>query len=159
MRLGEGTFSVELSKESRDVIAKENLTGRVHMEPAMQLGDRLDGHMVQGHIDGVGTVSSIRKNENATDMVIAVPKELMKFMIPKGSIAIDGVSLTLNEVMENSVRLTIIPHTMKDTLFASYKTGRKVNIESDLFARYIYHMFKRDKKLSWDDVDHIMSMY
>ena len=159
MRLGEGTFSVELSKESRDVIAKENLTGLVHMEPAMQLGDRLDGHMVQGHIDGVGTVASVRKNENATDMVITIPKELMKFMIPKGSIAIDGVSLTLNEVMENSVRLTIIPHTMKDTLFASYKTGRKVNIESDLFSRYIYHMFKRDKKLSWDDVDHIMSMY
>lgn len=159
MRLNGDTFSVELSKESRDVIAKENLTGLVHMEPAMQLGERLDGHMVQGHIDGVGTIASITKNENATDIVVTIPKELMKFMIPKGSIAIDGVSLTLNDVLEDGVRLTIIPHTMKDTLFANYKPGRRVNVESDLFARYIYNMFKRDKKVTWDDVDHIMSMY
>ena len=159
MRLGDGVFSVELSKESRDVIAKENLTGKVHMEPAMQLGERLDGHMVQGHVDGIGTVSAITQNENATDMIITIPQELMKFMIPKGSIAVDGVSLTINDVLKEGVRLTIIPHTMKDTLFSDYKVGRKVNIESDLFARYIYHMFKRDTKLSWDDVDHMMSLY
>ena len=159
IRVGSGTFTVELSKESRDTIVAESLKGQVHMEPAMKLSDRLDGHMVQGHVDGIGTVRSITKNENATDMVIALPKELMKFMIPKGSIAVDGVSLTLNDVMEDAVRLTIIPHTMKDTLFDTYKPGRRVNIESDLFARYIYHMFRKEKKLSWDEVDHIMSLY
>lgn len=157
--LFESGFSVELSHETRREIAHENLKNRVHIEPAMKLSDRLDGHIVQGHVDGIGVIKSITKDENALDFIVEIPKDLMQFMMPKGSIAIDGVSLTINEIKNQSVRLTIIPHTYKHTLFLDYKLNQRVNIESDMFARYIFNMLKRDKSLTWDDVDKIMSLY
>ena len=153
------TFSVELSLESRKLLAMENYKDSVHIEPAMALGDRLDGHMVQGHIDCLGTIKSIKKNENGVDIEIEIPQEFMKYVIPKGSIAVDGVSLTINEVKKESFRLTIIPHTFKETIFTRYKIGTKVNIETDLFARYIYNMFNKNSGLTWDKVDSIMANY
>ena len=159
VKLNDSTFTVELSAETRAIMAIENLKGRVHIEPAMSIGDRLEGHIVQGHVDCLGTVKSITKNQNATDMIISLPKEFSKFIIPKGSIAIDGVSLTLNDIKENEFRLTIITHTLKQTIFSEYSVGRKVNIETDMFARYIYHMFKDKKDISWDSVDKIMALY
>ena len=159
IKLGNKSFSVELSPESSSILALENYKNEVHIEPAMQMGDRFEGHIVQGHIDCVGTVEKIDKNGNSTDFYIKVPKEFLKYMIPKGSVAIDGVSLTINEVLKSSFRLTIIPHTIQNTLFRNYKVGSKVNIETDMFARYIYNMFKKDNKLSWGDVDRIMARY
>jgi len=153
------TFTVELSAETRAIMAIENLKGRVHIEPAMAIGDRLEGHIVQGHVDCLGTIKSITKNQNATDMVISLPKEFSKFIIPKGSIAIDGVSLTLNDVNKNEFRLTIIKHTLEQTIFGEYRVGRKVNIETDMFARYVYHMFKDKKDVSWESVDNMMALY
>ncbi|WP_024954230.1 riboflavin synthase [Sulfurospirillum arcachonense] len=153
------TFTVELSAETREIMAIENLKGKVHIEPAMAIGDRLEGHIVQGHIDCVGTIKSITKNQNATDMVVALPKEYQKFIIPKGSIAIDGVSLTLNDIKEDGFRLTIIAHTLDQTIFSDYRVGRRVNIETDMFARYIYHMFKGKKEITWDNVDNLMALY
>ncbi|WP_458700001.1 riboflavin synthase [Sulfurospirillum sp. 1307] len=152
-------FSVELSGETRSIMAHENLKDKVHIEPAMRLSDRLEGHIVQGHVDCVGQITQISKNDNAVDMRVKIPSEFKKFIIPKGSIAIDGVSLTINEVGENDFRLTIISHTLKETLFSEYNQGRRVNIETDMFARYIYHMFKTDEKLTWDKVDNIMALY
>ncbi len=153
-------FSVELSPETQKLIATENLKGRVHIEPAMMMGDRFEGHIVQGHIDTVGTVTQIKNNGNSYDVYIAIDKKFIPYIVPKGSIAIDGVSLTVNEVLEESFRLTIIPITMKETLFGSYKKGSRVNIETDMFARYIAHFLKHQQKsLSWDDVDHISSLY
>lgn len=157
--LFDGGFRVELSLETRALIALENLQGKVHMEPALSLSDRLDGHMVQGHVDCLGVLQKIEKRENGVDMYVTLPKEFMHLVIPKGSIAIDGVSLTINEVGKSDFRLTIIPHTFEKTLFKSYKIGRRINIETDLFARYIYHMFKRDKGLDWASVDRIMASY
>ena len=157
--LFDGGFRVELSFETRALIALENLQGKVHMEPALSLNDRLDGHMVQGHVDCLGVLQKIEKRENGVDMYVTLPKEFMHLVIPKGSIAIDGVSLTINEVGKSDFRLTIIPHTFEKTLFKSYKIGRRINIETDLFARYIYHMFKRDKGLDWASVDRIMASY
>ena len=157
--LFDGGFCVELSLETRALIALENLHGKVHMEPALRLEDRLDGHMVQGHVDCLGVLQKIEKRENGVDMYITLPKEFMHLVIPKGSIAIDGVSLTINEVGQSDFRLTIIPHTFEKTLFKSYKIGRRINIETDLFARYIYHMFTRDKGLDWASVDRIMASY
>lgn len=157
--LSSGTFTVELSAETRDIMAVENLSGNVHIEPAMAIGDRLEGHIVQGHVDCLGTIKSIQQNENATDMVIALPSEFTKFIIPKGSIAIDGVSLTLNDTQKDEFRLTIIPHTLEKTIFSEYSEGRRVNIETDMFARYVYHMFKDKKSLDWDSVDNIMANY
>ena len=152
-------FSVELSLESRELLALENYSGKVHMEPAMRLDERLDGHLVQGHVDCVGVIESLNKRENGLDIVVKMPLEQIRFVVPKGSICIDGVSLTVNEVFKESFRLTIIPHTLEKTLIGSYKVGRRVNIETDMFARYVYHMFKKEKTLDWDSVDKIMALY
>lgn len=159
IKIGNKSFSVELSPESSSILALENYKNEVHIEPAMQMGDRFEGHIVQGHIDCVGTVEKIDKNGNSTDFYIKVSKEFLKYMIPKGSVAIDGVSLTINEVLKSSFRLTIIPHTIQNTLFRNYKVGSKVNIETDMFARYIYNMFNKKDNLSWSDVDRIMAAY
>ncbi len=161
VRFSSDTFTVELSPESQKTLAMENYKGKVHIEPAMMMGDRFEGHIVQGHVDCLGTITSILNNGNSTDYIISLPKAYSKFIIPKGSITIDGVSLTINDVKENSFRLTIIPHTIKNTLFETYKVGSKVNLETDMFARYIFNMFKDkgDTNLSWENVDKIMASY
>lgn len=153
-------FEVELSKESRDLLAMENYSGLVHMEPAMQFGDRIEGHMVQGHIDCIGTVSKIAQSENAWDVYIDIPQKFIAYMMPKGSIAVDGISLTINDISKNTVRLTIINHTMRETLFKKYKIGRRINIETDMFARYIYNMLHSQKdKTTWSDIDKQHALY
>jgi len=152
-------FIVELSEETRGHIVVENLKGKVHIEPALCVGDRLDGHMVQGHIDCIGEIKRIEHKGVGVDVVIAIPKAFMKFIIPKGSVAIDGVSLTVNEVSKESFRLTIIPHTWEKTLFGSYKVGQRVNVETDMFARYLYHMFQDKNPLDWQSVDRILASY
>ena len=154
------TFTVELSPESQKILAMENYKNEVHIEPAMMMGDRFEGHIVQGHVDCLGTVKTIKQNGNSTDFFISLPKEYSKYIIAKGSVTIDGVSLTVNEVLKDEFRLTIIPHTIENTLFKNYKIGTKVNLETDMFARYIYNMFKNKKdNLSWGDVDRIMASY
>lgn len=153
------TFLVELSHETRKHIASENLERQVHLEPAMSLKDRFDGHIVQGHIDGIGEITSIKQDENAYDMFVKVPGNLQPLMMPKGSVCVDGVSLTVNEIINDKIRLTIIPHTFKNTLFDAYKEKRRVNIESDMFARYIYNILHQKKKPTWDEIDKIMSLY
>jgi riboflavin synthase len=155
-------FTVELSPETLAHIATEKLAGNVHIEPAMMMGDRFEGHIVQGHIDTIGTVHSITDNGNSFDVIIDVDPKFIALIPPKGSISIDGVSLTVNEVMKDSFRLTIIPITMRETLFGSYKKGTRVNIETDMFARYMHHILsasKSKKEMSWNDIDHIHSLY
>lgn len=158
-QLFEGGFSVELSLESRSLLAVENLKGKVHMEPALALGDRLDGHMVQGHVDCVGVIERFNQRENGLDIEVSIPEKQIMFVIPKGSISIDGVSLTVNDVSKNSFRLTIIPHTLQKTLIGSYNVGQKVNVETDMFARYLHHMFSKKDVLDWNSVDRIMATY
>lgn len=154
-------FSVELSPETQKHIATEKLKGQVHIEPAMMMGERFEGHIVQGHIDTIGTVASITDNDNSVEVIIAVDSEYIPLIPPKGSIAIDGISLTVNEVMKDSFRLTIIPITMRETLFGTYQKGTRVNIETDVFARYMHHILTSSKKtdLSWNDVDRISALY
>ena len=154
-------FTVELSPETLSHIATEKLTGHIHIEPAMMMGERFEGHIVQGHIDTIGTVASITDNGNSFDVIIDVDPKFITLIPPKGSIAIDGVSLTVNEVMKDSFRLTIIPITMRETLFGSYKKGTRVNIETDVFARYMHHIMNTSKQssLSWNDVERISSLY
>jgi riboflavin synthase len=149
---------------AKNILAIENYTNLVHIEPAMMMGDRFEGHVVQGHVDCLGTITDIINNGNSTDFFISIPKNFIKFLIPKGSITVDGISLTINDVVniQNTFRLTIIPHTIENTLFKSYTINSKVNIETDMFARYVYNLFKKDDAndtLSWDSVDKIMSNY
>jgi len=155
-------FDLELADETRSIIDESKLKGEVHMEPAMQLDDRFEGHIVQGHVDCIGVVKEITPRSNATDFVISVPSKYIAFIIPKGSITIDGISLTVNDVYSDSFRLTIIPHTLKETLIKNYHIGTKVNIETDLFARYIDHILRHrtaQNSMSWDDIDKIQMSY
>ena len=139
---------------------KRNYKNKVHIEPAMMMGDRFEGHIVQGHIDCIGTIAKINQNGNSWDFYITISDNFMKFVIPKGSITIDGVSLTVNDVFDDNFRLTIIPHTIKNTLFENYKIGSRVNVETDMFARYVYNIFqnkKSDTQKSWAEIDKIMA--
>ena len=136
-------FEVEMSQETQKIIPIENYSSNklVHIEPALKFGDKIDGHLIQGHVDAIGEVLEITKDKNAYQVIIKTKTDIMKFIAPKGSIAIDGVSLTINEVWKDRFRLTIIPHTFENTLFKYYKVHQKVNIETDMFARYIYNLF------------------
>jgi len=150
-------FEVELSPETQKIISLENYqTGNfVHTEPALRFGDKIDGHLIQGHVDAIGEVLEIKKNKNSYDVIIKTDQKIIKFIAPKGSIAIDGVSLTVNDVFSDRFRLTIIPHTFENTLFKHYKIHHKVNIETDMFAKYTYHILKcssndiNEKILAW----------
>ncbi|MFP4333565.1 MAG: riboflavin synthase, partial [Campylobacterales bacterium] len=155
-------FAVELSKETQKVVATENYTKKVHLEPAMRLNDRVEGHLVQGHIDSIGVIDSIVKNSNSYDVYIKLQDEAFLLAVPKGSIAVDGVSLTINSINKSSktIRLTIIPHTFKNTLFATYKKGIRVNIESDMMVRTIFHLKQsaEDGK-NWEFFDRMHALY
>jgi len=155
-------FAVELSPESQKLLAIENYKNEVHIEPAMAMGDRFEGHIVQGHVDTVGEIESIKNNGNSYDVFIKINKKFIAYIVPKGSITIDGVSLTVNDVGNENFRLTIIPHTMEETLFKNYKKGSRVNVETDMFARYIAHIMKHQQQspsLSWNEVDSISALY
>ena len=153
-------FSVELSPETQNTVAMENWKSRVHIEPAMMMGDRFEGHIVQGHVDTIGVIESIKNSGNSFDVLIKVDKKHLPYIVPKGSITIDGISLTVNDVHADTFRLTIIPITMRETLFSSYKKGSRVNVETDMFARYIAHIIKHQKaSLSWDEIDNIHAQY
>jgi len=156
-------FCVELSPESQKVLAIQNYKNEVHVEPAMKMGDRFEGHIVQGHVDCIGEVTEIKNLGNSYDVFIKVDKKHITYIVPKGSITIDGVSLTVNDVSQENFRLTIIPITMKETLFKNYKKGSKVNIETDMFARYVAHIITHQNKtknsLTWDDIDSVSARY
>jgi len=155
-------FDLELADETRSIIDESKISGAVHMEPAMMMNDRFEGHIVQGHVDCVGTVSQITPRENATDFIIKVDPKYIAHIIPKGSITIDGISLTVNDVKDDNFRLTIIPHTLKETLMKNYKIGTKLNIETDVFARYIDHILAHrssKKSMGWDDIDNIQMSF
>ena len=150
-------FKVEAADETRRIVPPEKLRGEVHLEPAMRMGDRFEGHIVQGHVDTVGTVRSITRGENAWEYLIAVDPSQIPYLVPKGSVAVDGVSLTINEVFDDAFRLTIIPHTVETTLFKNYRPGTRVNVETDLFARYVAHILRHQnagkKTLRWEEID------
>lgn len=109
----------------------------VNLEKALMVSDRLGGHIVSGHVDGIGTVKNMIEDDRSVRFQIEVPKDLVKYICKKGSICVDGVSLTINE-MENPVfSVNIIPHTSEETIFSNYHIGSKVNLEVDLIARYL----------------------
>lgn len=159
--ISQSGFSVELSSESKELLAIENYKNKVHIEPAMRLGDRLDGHLMQGHIDALGEITKIEPLKTGVNFYIKLPKNIMHLVATKGSIAVEGVSLTINEVLSDTIRLTIIPISLKDSLFGEFEVGRRVNIETDLLARYLERMLNLSKKdeLTWDKADFYASLY
>ena len=137
-------FVAQLSKETQTTIVLENFKAksRVHIEPALRADSRLDGHIVQGHIDGVGVIESISHQQTQSTFFITTAQSTLACILPKGSVCVDGVSLTIGEKQKNGFYLTIIPHTLKNTLFCEYKVSRKVNIETDMFVRNAYGVLR-----------------
>lgn len=140
-------FATDVSAETRDVTALRHLTGRarVNLEPALAVGDRVGGHLVSGHVDCVGSVTDLRPAARSTRLRIELPAGYRRYLAKKGSICVDGVSLTINEVSENAFDANIIPHTAATTIFGGYERGTKVNIEVDLIARYLESLMRNDE--------------
>lgn len=152
-KLYEWGFALNLTAHTQEKIATENLKVEVHMEPALRFSDRLDGHIVQGHIDGIGTLERIEKQDSQTLFTLKIPQHLFHLMILDGSVCIDGVSLTITDFCAPYLTLTLIPHTLKNTLFHTYKVGRRINIESDVIVRSIAHLMGKTKNQSWERFD------
>lgn len=133
-------FDADVSPETlqRTTLGTLSSGEAVNLERAMRLDDRLGGHFVTGHVDGVGIIASRRDAGGAVEMEISVPETLMPLMVEKGSIAVDGVSLTINAMREKSFTVTIIPHTLARTTLGLARPGRRVNIETDLLGKYVY---------------------
>ncbi|PQZ84495.1 MULTISPECIES: riboflavin synthase [unclassified Brevundimonas] len=136
---GEGWFAVEVSGEtlSKTKLGDWAENTRVNLERAARLGDELGGHIVSGHVDGLGEVVSITPEGGSHRIVIEAPAPLHRFIAPKGSITVDGVSLTVNGVQERRFDLNIIPHTWDATTLGGLTVGDKVNLEIDMLARYL----------------------
>jgi riboflavin synthase len=135
--LDRGAFEVDVSHESLSCIAGFETGAAVNLEKALRLADRLGGHLVSGHVDGIGTVQRCEPAGDNLFVEVAVPDALAKYVARKGSIAMDGVSLTVNEVKGSRFAVNLIPHTIANTNFARLAQGARVNIEVDLLARYV----------------------
>jgi riboflavin synthase len=144
---GETTFTVEAVEETlrKTTLGELKASSRVNIELPMKLDDRIGGHLVQGHVDGVGIVKSVKEIESSWLITIVIPKEFMRYIIPVGSIAVDGVSLTVASMEENEVVVSIIPHTMERTTFGELRKGSRVNLECDLIGKYIERLLLGEK--------------
>jgi riboflavin synthase len=137
--LGEGSFAVDCMPETltRSTIGALRPGDPVNLERALALGDRLGGHLVLGHLDAVGEVLAVTPHGVASDLRISLPPEMRGYVAPKGSVAVDGISLTVTDVTANEFGLGIIPHTLRETTLQAVKPGRLVNLEADVLARYV----------------------
>ena len=138
-------FKVDMSPETlaRTTFGRAKIGNRVNLERALRLSDRLDGHLVSGHIDGIGTVKLKGKTGNAIIFTIEVPESLSYYMIKKGSVAVDGISLTINNCGRNGFDVSILPYTAKLTTLGVIKTGDFVNIETDMIGKYVERFVRR----------------
>ena len=140
-------FDTDVSTETLKVTALGGLDSgsSVNLEPSLSLGDRLGGHLVSGHVDCVGTVVDRHADARSVRLTIELPGEFSRYIARKGSVTVDGVSLTINEVSGNRFELNIIPHTAEVTIFGHYSVGSTVNIEVDLLARYLERLLGKDE--------------
>jgi riboflavin synthase len=139
VRLEKNIFKVDMAPETIERTTFKHLRpgSRVNIERALKLSDRIDGHLVSGHIDGTGVLSSVQRNSNAVIIKIDVPSKLSADMITKGSIAIEGVSLTINKCSDKDFQVSIIPHTADITTIGLKRAGDEVNIETDMIGKYV----------------------
>ena len=149
VHIQDNAFKVDVAPEtlSRTTLRQTRVGERVNLERALCLGDRLSGHLVTGHIDGIGQVEAKRPAGNAVLFTIAVPEALSRYVVQKGSVAVDGISLTVNACTQGTFEVSIIPHTASITTMGLRKVGDHVNIETDMVAIYIerftQHLGKR----------------
>ncbi len=139
VRFHDNIFEVDVAPEtlSKTTLGQAKVGDRVNLERALCLGDRLDGHLVTGHVDCVGTVQAKRPMANAMLFAFGVPEALSRYMVQKGSVAVDGISLTVNACKRSTFEVSIIPHTAKITTMGFKKVGDPVNIETDMIGKYV----------------------
>jgi riboflavin synthase len=138
-----GAYQVDVSKETLDcTVGLDQKGGEVNLEKAMRLSDFIGGHLVSGHVDGVGEVQKFEQIGESHELVIKAPKALAKYIARKGSVTVDGVSLTTNKVKGRSFSINLIPHTVAVTTLKRLQPGARVNLEVDLIARYVERMLK-----------------
>jgi len=144
--IGSRKFTVDVSPESlsRTNLGKLSVGSKVNLERALRLSDRLGGHMVSGHVDAVSTVLEKRPVQNFVQFTFRIPAGLGKYIIEKGSIAIDGTSLTVNNCDDKTFSIVVIPHTLEVTLLGTLREGDTVNIEVDLIGKYVEKMLQAD---------------
>lgn len=144
---GADTFEVDVSRESLNCTAGLDASGEVNLEKALTLAERLGGHLVSGHVDGLGTVASFERIGESWELVVDAPRRLAKYLAYKGSIVVNGVSLTVNRVTDTAdgceFSINLIPHTIEVTTLKHLHAGARVNLEVDLIARYVERMLSR----------------
>lgn len=145
--LGSNIFKADVMNEtlSRSNLGLLRTGSHVNLERAMRSDGRFGGHIVSGHIDGTGEIVSIRRDDNAVWITVSAPKNILKYIIEKGSIAIDGISLTVAKVTENDFSVSVIPHTGKSTTLLAKSIGSGVNLENDIVGKYIEKLINFDK--------------
>jgi riboflavin synthase len=145
VQLNGRAFTVDVSRETLDcTVGLAHQGAHVNLEKALRLSDRLGGHLVSGHVDGVGEVVAFNDIGESWRLVVRAPQALAKFIAMKGSITINGVSLTVNLVAGGEFEVNLIPHTLEVTTLNELKTGAKVNLEIDLIARYVERMMQKE---------------
>jgi riboflavin synthase len=146
VEIGGGAFSADVSRETLSLTTLGELSpgARVNLEPALTLATPLGGHLVSGHVDGVGTVLDKREDARSRRLQVHAPGELARYIATKGSICVDGTSLTVNEVRGAVFSLNIVPHTLAETTIGDYRAGTRVNLEVDLIARYLERLILGD---------------
>jgi riboflavin synthase len=134
-----GRFAADLSPETIRRSSLEQLTGgdRVNLELPLRVGDRLGGHLVQGHVDAVAEIRSVSENGGALELVVNVQPSLLRYVVEKGSVTLDGVSLTVTEVDAQGFRVSLIPETLERTTLGGTRPGSRVNLEVDVLAKYV----------------------
>lgn len=139
VEIGKDFFSADAVAETllKSTLSQLARNDKVNLERAMRLQDRLGGHLVQGHVDGVGTIRQLTQEPHASSLVVEIPADLERYTISKGSVAFDGVSLTIAKKEQNLITVAVIPHTWQLTIFQFKKLGDRVNIEVDFLAKYI----------------------
>lgn len=145
VRFDAASFTADVMPETYDKTNLRSLVSGspVNLERTMAAGDRFGGHIVQGHVDGVGTIRSLEQDEIAVWVAVAAPPEVLRYVVPKGSVAIDGISLTVVDVGEDQFRVSLIPHTRAMTTMKHRRAGDLVNLEVDILAKYVEAMLAR----------------
>ncbi len=146
VKMQDKVFTVDVSRETLNcTVGLDRQGARVNLEKALRLADRLGGHLVSGHVDGVGDVVSFADLGESWKLTLRAPQTLAKYIAAKGSITVNGVSLTVNRVEGTEFELNLIPHTLAMTTLNELKAGAKVNLEIDLIARYVERMMTAEK--------------
>ena len=148
--LSRGEFTADIMAETyrRSGLGQQKAGDLVNLERAMAADGRFGGHIVAGHVDGTGIITNIKKDDNAVWYTISADSSIMKYIIEKGSVAVDGISLTVAEVLKDSFSVSVIPHTAKETILSQKKPGDTVNLENDLVGKYVEKLlnFNHDEK-------------